>query len=79
MFEHISHGISQELLVFAPLEAPVKISLLRLQNRLEPPRRLLSVTFYNELVLGVQRSQAAPYLITEIDKETGIILARQSL
>jgi cellobiose phosphorylase len=33
VFEHTSHGISQELLVFAPLDAPVKISLLRLRNR----------------------------------------------
>jgi cellobiose phosphorylase len=33
VFEHTSHGISQELLLFAPLDAPVKISLLRLRNR----------------------------------------------
>ncbi|HEY6046677.1 MAG TPA: hypothetical protein VIU65_08745, partial [Pyrinomonadaceae bacterium] len=33
VFEHASHGISQELLVFAPLDAPVRISLLRLRNR----------------------------------------------
>src|SRR5438067_1250997 len=33
VFEHASQGISQELLVFAPLDAPVKISLLRLRNR----------------------------------------------
>ena len=33
VFEHTSHGMSQELLVFAPLDAPVKISLLRLHNR----------------------------------------------
>ena len=35
VFEHASHGISQELLLFAPLDAPVKISLLRLRNRTE--------------------------------------------
>src|SRR5262249_58367430 len=29
VFEHASHGLSQELLLFAPLDAPVKISLLR--------------------------------------------------
>ena len=37
VFEHLSHGISQELLLFVPLEAPVKFSLLRLQNRIKPP------------------------------------------
>ena len=58
VFEHTSHGISQELLVFAPLDAPVKVSLLRLRNRTGRKRRL-SVTNYNELVLGVSRSSSA--------------------
>ena len=74
VFEHNSHGISQELLLFAPLEDPVKVSLLRLRNRSDK-RRVLSVTFYNELVLGVLRSSSAPYIITEID-EQGSILVR---
>jgi cyclic beta-1,2-glucan synthetase len=75
VFEHLSHGISQELLVFTPLDAPVKVSLLRLQNRSDR-RRAISVTFYNELVLGVERHSSAPHLITEIDKQSGMILAR---
>src|SRR6266508_4860282 len=33
VFEHTIHGISQELLLFVPLDSPVKISLLRLRNR----------------------------------------------
>ncbi|MGH9883496.1 MAG: GH36-type glycosyl hydrolase domain-containing protein [Pyrinomonadaceae bacterium] len=69
VFEHTSHGISQELLQFVPLDAPVKISVLRLRNRSDRTRRL-SVTFYNELVLGFQRSTSAPYVITEIDRST---------
>ncbi|HEX8492837.1 MAG TPA: glucoamylase family protein [Pyrinomonadaceae bacterium] len=75
VFEHTSHGISQELLLFVPLDAPVKISLLRLRNRTLRVRRL-SVTSYNEWVLGVQRGASAPYIITEIDEETGTIFAR---
>ncbi len=75
VFEHTSHGISQELLVFAPLDAPVKISLLRLRNRTARKRRL-TVTNYNELVLGVFRSSSAPYIITEIDAPTSTIFAR---
>jgi cyclic beta-1,2-glucan synthetase len=74
VFEHNSHGISQELLLFTPLDDPVKISLLRLRNRTDR-RRVLSVTSYNELVLGVLRSTSAPYTITEIDK-TGVVFAR---
>jgi cyclic beta-1,2-glucan synthetase len=75
VFEHTSHGISQELLMFAPLKGAVKILLLRLRNRTERRRRL-SVTFYNELVLGVARSTSAPYTITEINAKNGSILAR---
>jgi cyclic beta-1,2-glucan synthetase len=67
VFEHTSHGISQELLLFVPLDAPVKISLLRLRNR-TPRKRKLTVTHYNELVLGVARPNSAPYVITEIDQ-----------
>lgn len=75
IFEHLSHGITQELTMFVPLDAPVKISLLRLQNRTDRKRRL-SITSYNELVLGFKRSQTAPFIITEIDEKTGSILAR---
>ncbi|MGI8427666.1 MAG: GH36-type glycosyl hydrolase domain-containing protein [Actinomycetota bacterium] len=75
VFEHTSHGISQELLLFAPLEAPVKISLLRLRNRTDRKRKL-TITLYNELVLGVQRTTSAPYVITEIDQPASTIFAR---
>ncbi len=75
VFEHTSHGISQELLLFAPLDSPVKVSLLRLRNRTTRKRKL-TVTLYNELVLGVARTNSAPYVITEIDQATGTIFAR---
>ena len=75
VFEHTSHGISQELLLFAPLDAPVKIFLLRLRNR-TPRKRRLSVIQYNDLVLGVSRPSTAPYIITEIDQESATIFAR---
>ena len=75
VFEHTSHGISQELLVFVPLDAPVKISLLRLRNRTARKRRI-SVTNYNELVLGFTRASSAPYIITEIDEPAATIFAK---
>ncbi|HYY57778.1 MAG TPA: glucoamylase family protein [Pyrinomonadaceae bacterium] len=75
VFEHMSHGISQELLMFVPVDAPVKISVLRLRNRTDRRRRL-SVTSYSELVLGVERGRSAPYIITEVDEKSGAILAR---
>ncbi len=75
IYEHTSHGINQELLVFAPVDGNVKISRLRLKN-LTSRRRTISVTYFAELVLGVNRAQSAPFIITEIDAATGAILAR---
>ena len=75
VFEHTSHGVSQELLLFAPLDAPVKISLLRLRNRTGRKRKF-TLTSYNDLVLGVLRTTSAPYIITEIDGPQGTIFAK---
>ena len=74
-FEHTSHGIAQELQVFVPLDASVKISRLRLKN-LGTETRHLSVTSYTEWVLGFQRGASAHSVITELDSETGAIFAR---
>jgi cyclic beta-1,2-glucan synthetase len=76
-FEHTSHGIALDLLQFVPLEDPIKISRLRIQNQSEQTRRL-SVTAYVEWVLGVSRSVSAPFIITEVDANTGAILVRNS-
>ncbi|HEY6047159.1 MAG TPA: glucoamylase family protein [Pyrinomonadaceae bacterium] len=77
VFEHASQGISQELLLFAPLDAPVKVSLLRLRNRSERRRRL-SITNYVELVLGELRQKSAPHVVTDLEEKEGAIFARNS-
>lgn len=77
IFEHDSHGIAQELMVFVPLDASVKISTLRLRNRTDRRRRI-SVTTYNELVLGVNREKSAPFIVTKRDSDSGAIFARNA-
>jgi cyclic beta-1,2-glucan glucanotransferase len=76
-FEHVSHGISLELLQLVPLDDSIKISRLTLRNESGRPRRL-SVTAYVEWVLGVSRPAAAPFVVTEIDEKTGALFARNS-
>ena len=77
IFEHTSHGIAQELILFAPLDASVKISTLRLSNGGDRRRRV-SVTTYNELALGVTREKSAPFIVTERDNDSGAIFARNA-
>ena len=59
-FEHERDGIGLELVQFVPLDEPVKVSLLTIENR-SGRRRRLSVTAYAEWVLGdvPRRSRAA--------------------
>ncbi|MEI7610195.1 MAG: glycosyl transferase, partial [Rhodospirillaceae bacterium] len=74
-FQHVSHGILLELLQYVPLEDPIKISRLRITDQSGSSRRL-SMTAYVEWALGTSRSAAAPFVVTEIDAETGAMLAR---
>ena len=74
-FEHTSHGISLELLQYVPLDDPIKISRLTIHNQSRRSRRL-SITAYVEWVLGTSRAASAPFVVTEIDPETGAMLAR---
>ncbi len=74
-FEHISHGIVLELVQFVPVDDPIKIMRLTISDRSGRARRL-SVTGYVEWVLGASRVQTAPFVVTEIDADTGAILAR---
>ncbi|MFL9828683.1 GH36-type glycosyl hydrolase domain-containing protein [Rhodoplanes sp. SY1] len=74
-FEHHAGGIASDLIHYVPLVDPVKISRLTLRNVSGRPRRL-SVTRYAEWVLGASRSASAPFVTTELDRETGAILAR---
>ena len=74
-FEHESHGLAVTLLVFVPLEDPVKITRVTLRNRSGRPRRIM-VTTYAEWVLGATRALCAPYVTTRFDPVTGALLAQ---
>ena len=74
-FTHASHGVLQELAVFVDAKDPVKFSSLTLTNRTTRPRRL-SVFAYNEWRLGPPQPGEHLHVMTELDAETGAVLAR---
>jgi cyclic beta-1,2-glucan synthetase len=73
-FESQSHGLNQNLHLFAAIDAPVKIARLRLQNLWERPRRV-TVTYYAEWVLGTTRDTQQAHIMPEFDPEKNALLA----
>jgi cyclic beta-1,2-glucan synthetase len=72
-----SHGLVQELTIFVPPDAPLKVARLRLTNTL-PRHRRLTATYYAEWVLGSRREEQRPYVVSEHDAPNGCLLARCS-
>jgi cyclic beta-1,2-glucan synthetase len=73
-FQHLSHELYSELTQFVPWDLPVKVSLLKLENR-SKFNRWLSISSYVEWVLGFNRGTMAPTTVTELDAETNAIFA----
>jgi cellobiose phosphorylase len=75
VFEHTERGIRSELWVYVALDAAVKFAVLKVRNESGRPRRL-SATGYAEWVLGDLPPKTMMHVITEIDPESGALLAR---
>jgi len=73
-YEKASHGLEQEMTVFVPPDAPLKVVRLRIRNTLARHRRL-TVTYYAEWVLGSRREEQRPYIVSEFDGNRGCLLA----
>jgi cyclic beta-1,2-glucan synthetase len=69
-----SHGLVQELTIFVPADAPLKVARLRITNTLARHRRL-TATYYAEWVLGSLRDAQRPYVASEFDATNGCLLA----
>ncbi|HEX4898242.1 MAG TPA: protein ndvB, partial [Candidatus Limnocylindrales bacterium] len=74
-FEHAHDGIALELVQFVPIDDPVKVSILTLENR-SPRTRHLSVAAFAEWVLGTSRGGSAAHIVSELEPATGALLAR---
>ena len=74
-FDHTAHGIAARMVQFVPLADPVRITRLTLTNTTSLPRRL-SVTAFSAWVLGTSRSATSGFVTTQMDADTGALLAR---
>jgi cyclic beta-1,2-glucan synthetase len=74
-FQHAHSGIETVLHVGVAERDPVTIARLRLTNT-GRKRRRLTVTYYAEWTLGVQREHTQHQVTTDYDRKLGAILAR---
>ena len=75
VFEHHSHGLKQQMCLFAAVDDPVKIVRLRLENTLSSPRRI-TATYYVEWVLGTVKDVSQQYIVPDLDVDSQTLLAR---
>ena len=75
IFTHEEYGIHTELTVFVALDCAIKYNILKIRNTSDYQRNL-SATAYVEWVLGDLRPKSAMHIVTEIDANSGCLLAR---
>ncbi len=73
-YERHSHGLVQEMTVFVPTDASLKVVRLRIKNKL-PRHRRLTATYYAEWVLGSQRETQRSHIISDHDPGHACLLA----
>ncbi len=76
-FTQSGSDVSHTMEVVVPLDDPVKLVRLKLRNRTNVPKAI-AVTYYAEWVLGVTREAQAPFIVTEWDKASAALLARNT-
>jgi len=76
-FTRTTHGLAHELEVFVDADDPVKFSVLSIANE-GTTARALSIFAYNEWALGPPREGHHRHVVTEVDDESGALLARNA-
>jgi len=75
VFEHIEDGIYSEMLVYVDIESTIKFTVIKIRNQSGRLRKL-SATGYTEWVLGNTRMKTSMYIHTEVDPDSGALIAK---
>ncbi len=74
VYQHNSHGLNQELELFAAADDPVKVVRLKVDNTTGSERRV-TVTYYAPWILGIDHDATQLYVIPSYDAERCALLA----
>ncbi|MCW3126276.1 MAG: glycosyltransferase [Bacteroidetes bacterium] len=77
VFEHMEAGIQSEMWVYVDIAATIKYTVLKLKNLSGRPRKI-SVTGYADWVLGDLKPKTSMYIATELDTDTGALIAKNA-
>jgi cyclic beta-1,2-glucan synthetase len=77
VYEHYQSRIVSEFWTYVAMDAPVKLAVVKLRNNSDQVRRLTLTGFW-ELVLGEWRHSNQMHVVTEIDPQSGALLARNA-
>ncbi|MCY7355129.1 MAG: cyclic beta 1-2 glucan synthetase [Lysobacter sp.] len=75
VYEHVEDGIASELWIYVAQQDAVKFSVLKLRNVSGRPRRL-TATGYVEWILGDLHAKTQMHVVTEIDGDSNVLIAR---
>lgn len=73
-FEYNGYGLYGTQIIYVPMEDPIKISLITLYNPSPRPRNI-SIYYYAEWVLGVDRDAGGHYIRSRYDGDLDALLA----
>ena len=74
VYERQCHGLTQEMTVFVPRGASLKVVRLRVTNTLARHRRL-TATYFAEWVLGSRRDTQRSFVVSEFDRDQACLMA----
>lgn len=77
IFEHTEDAIRSEMTVFVDIEMPVKYIVLKLKNQSQR-KRFICAAGYVEWVLGDLRSKSQMHIVTDMDKDSGAVIAKNT-